>query len=257
MQRSVSIHTDERQVNIGAGRCGKLFLCFLSRLFQTLQSHLVIGKIYTVQFLEFGNHPVRNFLVEIIAAQVVVAGSCQYLDNAVADLDDRHIESTAAQVVYHDFLLFFIVQAVCKGCRRRLVDDTFYIQPGDLSCVLGSLSLGVIEICRNSDDCFRHFLAQIILRVCFQLLQDHSGDLLRRIFLAVDLYFIISSHVSLDGRDRLLGISHCLTFCRFAYQTLSGLGKCHDRRCCSRAFRIGDNRRFTAFHDSHTRVRSS
>ena len=74
-----------------------------------------------------------------------IAVGCQNFDHAVADLDNGNIEGTAAQVIYHDLLLFFIVQAVSKGSRRRLVDNTLYVKAGDPSGVLRCLTLRVVE----------------------------------------------------------------------------------------------------------------
>ena len=108
-----------------------------------------------------------------------IAVGCQNLDYAVTDLDDGHIKGTAAQVVYHDLLLFLIVKAVSRCCCRRLVDDTLYIQTCDLTCILGCLTLRVIEVCGYGDNSLRNLLAQIALGIGFQLLQDHCGNLLR------------------------------------------------------------------------------
>ena len=74
-------------------------------------------------------------------------------ESDVTDIDDGHIEGTAAQVIYHDLLLFLVLKAVSQGCCSGLVDDTLYIQACDLTCVLGGLTLCVVEVCRNGDDC--------------------------------------------------------------------------------------------------------
>ena len=108
-----------------------------------------------------------------------IAVGGKHFDHTVADLNDGHIKGTATQVIYHDLLFFFVIQTISQSCCRRLVDDTFYIQTGDLACVLGSLTLRIVEIGRYRNDRFRYTLSQIALSICFQLLQDHCGDLLR------------------------------------------------------------------------------
>ncbi len=40
---------------------------------------------------------------------------------------------------------------------------------------------------------------QISLSVRLQLLQDHSGDLLRGVALAVDVHLVVGAHLTLDG----------------------------------------------------------
>ena len=254
MLRSFCGCSDERKVDVSGG-CGRqLFLCLLCRFFESLQSHLVIGKVYAFLFLKFSDHVIGQLLVEVIAAQTVVSGCGKNFNNAVADLDDRHIKSTAAKVIYHDLLLFLIVKSISQGCCRRLVDDTFYIQARDLSCVLGSLTLCVIEVCRYGDDSLCHLFSQISFCVCFQLLQDHCGDLLRRILLVIDRYSVIRAHLSFNRRNGSLCICNSLTFCRLAHQTLAGLCKCYDRRCGSCSLCVCDYCRLPAFHNGYAAI---
>ena len=129
---------------------------------------------------------------------MVIAGGSQYLDDSVADLDDGHIEGAAAEIVYHNLLLFLIVQAVSQRRCCRLVDDTLYIKSGDLAGVLCRLTLCVIEICRAGDDGLCDLFSQIAFRVALQLLQNHCGDLLRSVALAVNGNSVIGAHVTLD-----------------------------------------------------------
>ena len=90
----------------------------------------------------------------------------KYLDDTITDLDNRYIECTTAEIVYHDLLLFLIVKTVSKCCCCRLVDDTLYIQSCDLTCILGCLTLCVVEVSRNRDDCFCYFLSEVSFRIC-------------------------------------------------------------------------------------------
>src|SRR5699024_3262892 len=134
-----------------------------------------------------------------------------------------YIECTAAKVIYHDLLFFLIVKSVCQCSRCRLVDDTFYIKTCDLSGILCSLTLCVIEISGNCDNSLCYFFAKVSFCICFQFLKDHCGNLLRRIFLSVNVYLIICTHLSFDRRDCSVCVCYCLTFCRFSYQTLACL----------------------------------
>ena len=125
------------------------------------------AQINAFRVPELGKHPVSDLLVEVVAAQTVVAGSGKNLDNSVADLDDRNIECTAAEVVNHDLLLFLIVKSISQSRRCRLVDDTFYIKACDFARVLGRLTLRVVEICGNGDNRLSNCLAKISFRVFF------------------------------------------------------------------------------------------
>ena len=124
---------------------------------------------------------------------------CKDFDDTVADLDDRYIEGTAAEIVYKDLLLFFIVETISQGGCRRLVDDTLDIETCNLAGILGSLPLGIVEVSGNRDDGLGDLLAQVALCITLQLLQDHRGNLLGRILLAINRDMIILAHLPLDG----------------------------------------------------------
>ena len=245
---------DERKVDVGGCRAGQLLLCLLCSFLHSLKSHLVAGEVDALFCLELTDDPVDDPLVEVIAAQACIAVGGQNFDDAVADLDDGNIECTAAQVIDHDLLLFLVVQAVSQCCSCGLVDDSLYFKAGDLACVLGCLSLRIVEVCGNSDDCLCDLLAQIALCVRFQLLQDHSGDLLRGILLAVDGAAAVCSHVSLNRRDRVVSVCNCLTLCGLTYKSLAVLCESDDGRCGPCALCICDNCRLSAFHNCYAAV---
>ena len=55
--------------------------------------------------LEVGHQPVDDRLVEVVAAEMVVAGGGLDLEHAVADLEHRHVEGAAAEVEHEDRLV--------------------------------------------------------------------------------------------------------------------------------------------------------
>ena len=115
-------------------------------------------------------------------------------------------------------------------------------------------TLRIVEVSRNSDNCFCYFFAQVVFCIGFHLLQDHSGNLLWRIFFVIDGYFVISTHMSFNRRNCFICVGYCLTFCRFTYQSFSCFCKCYNRWCCSCSFCISDNGWFSTFHNSYTAV---
>ena len=185
--RAVCSSCDERKVDVGGSCAGKLFFRFLCRFLQSLHCHLIAGQVNAFLSLEFADHPVNHFIVKIIAAKTGIAVCSKNLDYAVADFDDGNIEGTAAQVIYHDFLFFFVIKSISKCCCRRLIDNTFYIQARNLACILGSLTLCIVEISRYGNNRFIYFFTEVILCIRFQLLKNHSGNFLRGIFLSVNV----------------------------------------------------------------------
>ena len=61
------------------------------------------------------------------------------------------------------------------------------LRPGDLAGVLGRLALGVVEVRRHGDDGPLDLLAQVVLGRLLEVLEDHRGDLRRRVLLAADV----------------------------------------------------------------------
>ena len=55
--------------------------------------------------LELGDHPVDDRLVEVVAAEVVVAVRRLHLEDALAELEHRHVERAAAEVEDEDRLV--------------------------------------------------------------------------------------------------------------------------------------------------------
>ena len=183
-----------------------------------------------------------------------VARGGQHLQNALADVEDGNVERAAAEVVDHDLLLGFLIHAVSQRSCGRLVDDAQHLEARDLARVLGRLTLGVGEVRRHRDDRLRDRLAEVGFRVRLELLQDHCGDLLRGIGLAVDVDAVVRTHVTLDGNDGAVRIGDRLTLGDLADHALAVLGERDDRRGRARAFRVGDDDGFAALHNGYARV---
>ena len=111
---------------------------------------------------------------------MVVAVGGLHLDDAVADLQQRHVEGAATEVEDQDRLVVLLVQAVRQRGGGRLVDDAQDVQARDLAGLLGGLALGVVEVRRDGDHRVGDLLAQVGLGVPLELLQDERADLLRR-----------------------------------------------------------------------------
>src|SRR5262249_7362765 len=144
--------------------------------------------------------------VEVVAAEVRVARGRPYLDDAIADVKDAHVEGAATEIEYEDGLVSLLVEPVRQRGRGRLVDDAKHIEARDPAGVLGRLSLRVIEVGRDGDDGLGDPLAEELRRVLRELAQYKRGDLLRCVELVADLesdrvvwtrYDVISHRVDL------------------------------------------------------------
>ena len=101
------------------------------------------------------------------------------LDDAFANLEQRHVEGASAEVENEDrLLLLALVEAVGERGRGGLVDDAQHVQAGDRAGFFGGLALGVVEVGGHGDDRIGDLLAEVGLRVALQFLQDAGTDFL-------------------------------------------------------------------------------
>ena len=172
-----------------SSRARELVLGFFSGFFQALKSHLVFAEVDAVFFFELVGQPVDDALVEVTAAQERIAVGGFHFENAVADFEDRDVESTAAQVEHRDGVFFaFLIEAVSESGRGRLVDDALDVEASDAAGVFGRLALSIVEVSRNRDDRFGDRFAEIVFRGLLHFLKNECGNFLRRVFAIADFH---------------------------------------------------------------------
>ena len=143
---------DERQVDLRRHRRRQLDLRLLGRLVEALQRHRVLAEVDALVALELGDHPVDDRLVEVVAAEVVVAVRRLDVIHALAELEHGDVERPAAEIEDEDRVLgTLLVEAVRESRGRRLVDDAEDVEAGDLARVLCRLALRVVEVGGNRD----------------------------------------------------------------------------------------------------------
>ena len=148
-----------RQIEIDAGavgkkRCkaraivtGQLFFCF-ARLDQ--QTPRIRRRRWREARLF--ERPTEDPMVEVISAQRGVAIRRQHFEHSARELENRDIESSAAEVVHGIRAFRSVVEAVRDGRRRRLVQQSQHRQARNLCGVFRGLALGIVEVRRNGDD---------------------------------------------------------------------------------------------------------
>ena len=186
VQRAGLAVGDVGQVDRGLGGRGQLDLRLLGGLLEALLGDLVGPEVDAVVVLELLDHPVDDAAVPVVATEVVVTGGRLDLDDALADLEQGHVERAATEVEDEDGLVVALVEAVGQRGRGRLVDDAAHVEARDLAGLLGGLALGVGEVRRDGDHRVGDGLAEVGLGVALELLQDERADLLRREVLVVD-----------------------------------------------------------------------
>lgn len=192
---------------------------------------------------------VDDALVPVVTTEVVVTVGGLDLDDAVADLEQRHVEGAATEVEDENGLVV-LVQAVGQGGGGRLVDDAQDVQTRDLTGFLRRLTLGVVEVGRDGDDRVRDLLTQVGLGVALQLLQDEGAHLLRVEVLAIQVDLPVSAHVALDGADGAVHVRDRLALGHLADEDLAVLGEGDDGRRGPGALGVGDDGGLAAFQNA-------
>ena len=208
--------------------------------------------------LERRDQPVDDRLVPVVTTQMGVAVRGLHLEDAVTDLQHRHVERAATQVEDEDGLFgAVLVEAVGQGCRRRLVDDAEHLEAGDLSRLLGGGALGVVEVGRHGDDGLVDGGPEVGLGIPLELLEGASRDLLGGVVLAVDALLPAGSHLALHRPDGSAGVGDGLSLGHLADQDLAVLGERDHRRGGARTLGVGDHDGVATLEDGYHRVGGS
>ncbi|CAB4873131.1 unannotated protein [freshwater metagenome] len=275
--RSGGVGGDERQVDLRLLRARELDLGLLRGLVEALEGHRIGGQVDRLVLLELSCEPVDDRLVEVVAAEVIVAGGRLDLEDAVADLQHRDVEGAAAEIEDEDRLVVLLVEAVGERGGRRLVDDPLDLEARDLTGILGRLALVVVEVGGDGDHRAVDRLAEVRLGIGLELGEDHRADLGRAVLLvrrldarvAVragddlvghDRLFLahlglLAAHEALDREDRVGRVGDRLTLGDGADEALAGRGEGDDRRGRAAALRALDDGRLAALQNRHAGVR--
>lgn len=178
------VGSDEGQVDVGLERRGKLNLGLLGSLTDTLDSHAVTGEIKAGCLLEVGDHVADQVDIEILTTKVGVTVGGLDLEDTVLDLEDGDIEGTTTKIVDGDDAVGLLLKTVGESGSSRLVDDTEDVEAGNLTSVLGGLTLSVVEVGRDGDDGVLDGLGEVGLGSLLHLVEDEATNLGGRVVLA-------------------------------------------------------------------------
>jgi len=141
-------------LNVSRLDLGDSSLGLLNLEAEFLEGSLVLKNINLRFSQEFSLAEVNESGVEVISSEVLIAVSGSDFEDTVLNVDDRDIEGTTTEIEDHDvtFLSVLLVKAVSDGSSGGLVNDSLNIKAGKSSSILGSLSLGVVEMCGHGND---------------------------------------------------------------------------------------------------------
>ena len=237
-----------------------------------MQCELVRCEVNPFLLLELCGEEFHNRRVKIFAAKECITVGRFNFEHTVTNFENRDVKRTAAKIIHRDQFAVILLKPVCESRRSWLIDDTQNFKASNLSGILGCLTLGIVEICRNRNHGLRHGFTKIALGGFLHLLQSERADLRRRIIFAAcfdpsiagltlgdgvgDEAHIFLGHriiettanQALYRKDGVFGVCDCLTLGRLTDQALTVLGKGNDRRGCPRAFGIFNHLGLAALH---------
>ena len=278
MFRAGGIGGDEGKIDVGLHRGGQLDLRLFGGFFQTLQRQLVLAKVDALAGFELVGKKLDDLVIEILAAKEGVAIGRLHLKDAVANLENRHVESAAAKIIDNNQTGFALVETIGQRGGCRLVDDAEHLETGYLAGVFGGLPLRIVEVGGNGDYCFGDALAKKGLSVFLQLAKHEAGNLAWREFLAINLdpgiailgvgdfigdqfgklvgrgIIMPAPDQTFDGEQGLFRVGDGLALCGLAYKAFLAIGEGDHRRRCAGTFSIFDDARIPAVHDGHAGI---
>ena len=278
------VRRDVRQIDLGLLARGQLDLGLLGGFFQALHGQRILAHIDAAFLLELIRQVIDDAKIEVLAAQEGIAVGREHFELALAidfgDLDHRHVEGAAAQVVHGDLAITAVlVEAIGQRRRRGLVDDALDVQARDAAGILGGLALRIVEIGRHRDDRFGDGFTEIILGGLFHLHEHARGDFRRRHFLALDFdpgiavvglddlvghhahvffHHIVGELAADEALDRGQGVRRIgdgLALGGLPHQYFAIFREGHDRRRGAITFAVLDNFGLAALHDRDARIR--
>jgi len=250
--RARGVGGDEGEVDVGLGSRRKLNLGLLGGLTDTLDGHAVTGKVDALLVLELLDEVADEGDIEVLTTKVSVTVGRLDLEDTALDLKDGNIEGTTTKIVDGDDTVALLLETVGEGGGGGLVDDTEDVKTGDLTGILGGLSLLVVEVGGDSNDGVLAVLAKESLGGLLHLAENETTDLRGRVLLALGLepgiavgvldnlvgdlvqvaldlgVLELATNQTLGGEEGVLGVDDGLALGGDTNETLTLLGEADD-----------------------------
>mmetsp|Transcript_6983 Transcript_6983/g.13721 ORF Transcript_6983/g.13721 Transcript_6983/m.13721 type:complete len:466 (-) Transcript_6983:90-1487(-) len=195
------------ELNGGLSSAGKSTLGTLASSAETTESTGVVGDILLVLALELLDEVGNETVIEILTTEMGITGSGLNLKNTLINGQKRNIEGTATEIEDKDVALTnsggLLVETVGNSGSSGLVDNTENLKTSDGTGILGSLTLGVVEVSGDSDDSPLNNLVVTdeSLGSLLHLDKDHGRNLLSGEGLGLSLVLNLDERLVTGARD--------------------------------------------------------
>lgn len=164
-------------------------LSFFALSTQTAHSTSISADVNTWFLLEVCNTVVYESVVKVFTSQVSISVCCFDLKNTIFNSQKWDIKSATTKIKDKNvaFTFTFLIETVSNSCGSWLIDNTLNIEARNSASILCSLSLRVIEVGWNSDDCVFDSLSKISFCNFFHFEENHGWDFFSLEFLSFSL----------------------------------------------------------------------
>jgi len=176
-------------LNGGLMGSGESSLGLLTLGSESSEGSHVVGDIELGLLLELLHAEIDKVVIEIFTTEMGVSVSGLNFEDTILNGEERDIEGTTTEIEDENrfLLLDLFVETVSNSGSGGLVDDSLDVESSNLSGILGSLSLGIVEVSGDSDNGVDARLANELLGDFLHLNKDHGGDFLSHEFLGLTL----------------------------------------------------------------------
>ena len=107
---------------------------------------------------------VDKTVIGILNTKVGVTGSCKNFKDTFINRKEGNIESSSSEIIDDDTrFTALLVKTVCDCGSSWLVNNTQDLEPCNCTGILGSLTLSVIEVRRDSNNGVSNLLSKVSL----------------------------------------------------------------------------------------------
>ena len=257
-------------------------MAFLGGFPDSLHGHLVLGDVEAGLLLELVLEVLGDHHVNVLSSEGGVSVGGLDLKHALHHLEDGDVKGASSQIVDGDDLGGVLVKTVGETGGGGLIDDSQDLEAGDLSGVLGGLSLRVVEVGGHGDHGLGDGLAEVSLGRLLHLHQDEGADLTGRELVTLgglepgvavgvghdlvaqmlDVLLDVgvgelATDESLGGVEGVLRVGDGLPLGRGADESFTLLGECDHRGGRAHAFGVLNDLGSAALHQGDTGVGGS
>ena len=139
-------------LNSGLRNTGESALGTLASTAKTTEGTSILGDVEARFLLEVLLEELQEVVVEILTTKVGVTSGSLHGEDTTSDVEERYIEGSTAEIKNENILLRagLAVETVGNGGSGRLVDDTKNLETSDGARILGSETLRVVEVGRDT-----------------------------------------------------------------------------------------------------------